>query len=295
MAMDYKRIIYEPGRVTRIRMNRPRFLNALSHLLEKEMEDAFYRASLDPKCRVIVLSGEGRSFCSGHDVSSPESSLTADGRTRQQLEENLGSKDAAETFWWDEHMHFAYEMKMRKWRKIPKPTIAMVHGHCIFGGFFTAATMDLVFASEDALFLPPLGSYNEPPWDFSMRKLKEVLFEHRFIPAREAWECGFVSRIYPDRETLEKETMAYAGRVADNAIPTYISAVKQAMNMTMDFAGFSSAMDNANKMSVDLRLKGGEPEAEARQWKTDKGVSRSLMAMTNLKIKQEADARYLPR
>ena len=292
--MKYKRIIYEPGRVARIRLNRPQQLNALSNPHMKELEEAFDHAAEDPECRVIVLSGEGRAFCVGHDAvpTSPENRMMADGTTREQLIAELGSESAADHRFRQEGIYLVHEVPMRKWRNILKPMIAMVHGHVIYGGFLLAASMDLVFAAEDALFLPSLVNMYPGPWDFNVRKTKEILFEHRFITAREAHDLGFVSRIYPDRDALEHETLAYAHRVADNALHTYsIANVKRGLNMTMDLAGFASARDYA----IGLHHRAGPlPEAEARELRSAKGVARASVALQNLKSKQEADEKYYP-
>ena len=91
---EYKRIIYEPGEVTRIKLNRPRYLNACSHALLAELEDAFDRAADNPECRVIVLSGEGRCFSSGDDNTglTPESApcLVTD-ETPEELIKRFGA------------------------------------------------------------------------------------------------------------------------------------------------------------------------------------------------------------
>ena len=72
---EYKRIIYEPGKVTRIILNRPRYLNAISHPMYGEIENAIDRFTVDPECKVLVISGEGSHFCGGHDAIglTPES------------------------------------------------------------------------------------------------------------------------------------------------------------------------------------------------------------------------------
>ena len=74
----YKRLIYDPGLVTRIILNRPRYLNTTSHAHICELEDAFDRAAEDDNCNVIVLSGAGTCFCSGDDNTglTPESAPT---------------------------------------------------------------------------------------------------------------------------------------------------------------------------------------------------------------------------
>ena len=106
-----------------------------------------------------------------------------------------------------------------------------------------ASAMDIIFASEDALFLPAHFQYFSTPWDIGPRKAKEVLFEHRFITAQEACAQQFVNRVYP-REKLEKETLAYAGRVAENN-PFVLRSTKFSINHMMDTMGFSSELEAA--------------------------------------------------
>ena len=74
-----------------------------------------------------------------------------------------------------------------RWRNVPKPTIAAVHGYCIFAGWIIASACDLVFAADDAMFLPTNFQYFSVPWDLHARKAKEVLFESRFVDARRRW------------------------------------------------------------------------------------------------------------
>jgi len=57
----------------------------------------------------------------------------------------------------------------------------MVHGYCIFGGWMLASAMDVIFAAEDAQFLPGFVEYFSTPWDMGPRRTKEILFEHRFV------------------------------------------------------------------------------------------------------------------
>src|SRR5262249_49799944 len=154
----------------------------------------------DHDVMVVVLSGAGKSFSAGHDLGTPED--LADRGRRNRPQTRLGG--------YIEQRELYIEATMR-WRNVPKPTIAMVHGYCIFGGWIFAASMDLVFAANDALFLPSNLQYFSAPWDIGPKKAKEILFEGRFIPAREALELGFVNRIYPPHE-LERETLAYAAR-----------------------------------------------------------------------------------
>jgi enoyl-CoA hydratase len=272
--------------VTQIIMNRPQYLNAISHPMYKELEDAFDRAAADPQCRVIVHSGAGKCFSASHDVMSPEATLSENGIPFDKLAEQLGSKKAAQAYRMERHNYYSFEIKLKKWRDIPKPTIAMVHGWCIYGAVFSAAAMDLIFASEDAMFIFPFGQYDTTIWDFGPRKTKEILFEHRAIPAREAYEFGFITRIYPDYATLEKETLAYAQRVAENEQLTQIRLAKQCINRTLDIQGFAASVDMAN---VAYRLMNATAtDTEREDIAKAKGQARVPRAMANLEAKRKS-------
>jgi enoyl-CoA hydratase len=127
-----------------------------------------------------------------------------------------------------------------RWRDLPKPTIAMVHGQCIYGGWMIAAAMDIVFAAEDALFIPTYGDYFTTAWDVGPRKAKEILFANRFITAAEAMAWGFVNRTFA-AETLERETLDYAARVAEQDAGAN-RLVKFAINQAQDGMGFSQSV-----------------------------------------------------
>jgi len=143
-------------------------------------------------------------------------------------------------------MHEWFVKKTLDWRNCPKPTVAMVHGYCIYAGWMLAAATDVIFAAEDALFLPGMVEYFSIPWDMGPRKAKEILLEHRFITAAEALAYGFVNRIYPAGQ-LEKETLAYAERVADNYLmaPAWTGTIKASINHMQDTMGFSAEMETA--------------------------------------------------
>ena len=109
-----------------------------------------------------------------------------------------------------------------------------------------AAAMDVLFAASDSLFLPGMVEYFSAPWELGPKKAKEILLEHRFVPAAEALACGFVNRIFP-ADRLETETLAYADSVADNYLsaPTWTGTIKSAINHMQDTMGFSSEIEAA--------------------------------------------------
>jgi enoyl-CoA hydratase len=231
--MTYKHIIYEPGPVARIILNRPKYRNAQSRTMIEEMDRAFTAATHDETVRVIVLSGEGDHFSAGHDLGTPEE--LEDREARGGLPNHLGGRYNRS---WE--MFIAATMR---WRNVPKPTIAMVQGYCIFGGFMFASSMDLVFAADNAMFLPNHTQYFPLPWDIGARKAKELLYETRFLPSAEALELGFVNRVFPLAD-LERETLAFAERVATND-PFFLRMVKFSVNNMEDAKGFSHTVEAA--------------------------------------------------
>lgn len=230
--MDYRDIIFKPGAVARVILNRPKYHNAQPMRMVEELDDAFRRALGDSETRVIVLSGAGPSFSAGHDLGTPEA--LADREARGYQQDIPSEYDRTREYW--------YEASMR-WRNIPLPTIAMVHGYCIYGGWIFAASMDLVFASDDALFLPSHTQYFTAPWDIGPRRAKEILYEGRFITAQEAHEFGFVSRVFAARE-LEQSTIDYANRVAQQT-RFDLRQVKFSVNNCLDVQGFTAFSDSA--------------------------------------------------
>jgi enoyl-CoA hydratase len=227
--MVYETIIYQPGPVARVILNRPERLNAQSWVLLSEMEEAFDAAVSDPDVRVIVLSGNGRSFSAGHDLDSPEQ--VQQRRARSSGLARFERTELYKDIYLDSHL---------RWRNLPKPTLAMVHGYCVYGGWMIAAAMDMVFAADDALFIPTYGDYFTTHWDVGARKAKEILFENSFLAAREAMQWGFVNRVYPAAD-LEEETLRYAHRVAENS-PASLRTIKFTINQTLDGMGFSTSV-----------------------------------------------------
>jgi enoyl-CoA hydratase len=213
-------------------LNRPEVRNAQSTVLLNEMDDAFAQAVDDAQVRVIVLSGAGESFSAGHDLGSREERAW-----REQHPPKPGLVGRYERVW------DLYIEKGLRWRNLPKPTIAMVHGYCIFGGWMIATAMDLIVAAEDAKFLASHFQYFSVPYDVGVRKAKELLFEFRFMHADEALEAGLVNRVVP-RDQLEEETLALARRIALND-PFALRLAKLSINQAQDEMGYTTFIKSA--------------------------------------------------
>ena len=232
----YTQLRYEQlGRVARLTLDRPQYRNAQSRVLVEELDDAYRRAAGDDSVGAIVLAGAGDHFSAGHDLGTPEE--TADQHARPYQDGLRGRYKRN----WDLNI----ETSLR-WRNIPKPTIAAVQGYCIFAGWIIASASDVIFAADDAMFLPTNFQYFSVPWDLHHRKAKEILFESRFIGAEEAHELGFVNRVLP-RAELDGETMAYAARVAQND-PFQLRMIKLAINQAQDAQGFTPHITGAHAL-----------------------------------------------
>jgi len=269
---DYTQIIYEKnGAVVRLKMNRPRYRNAQSRLLLEELDQAFNQAVSDDDIRVIILSGEGDHFSSGHDLGTPDQKKDEARRPYPS-----GIMGAYRKQW--EQFH---DMGIR-WRDLPKPTIAEVHGYCIFGGWLIASAMDIVIASEDALFLPSLLQYFSVPWDIGVRKAKEILFQTRFVTAREACELGFVNLVVP-QDQLKAETQKLAERIAESD-PILTRLAKLSINQVQDGAGFRVAVQSAFSNYMIFH-EAGLVRTEKEKQEGKRSLSRVDRALRHLKNK----------
>ncbi|MBK6562711.1 MAG: enoyl-CoA hydratase/isomerase family protein [Dehalococcoidia bacterium] len=219
------------GPIAWITFNRPKYRNAQSWRLLDEFDTAMDLADADEAVQVIIVRGAGGNFSSGHDLGTPEQS---------EARKAKGIGDAGIDFY-NNFKHYNLDLLL-KWRNARKPTIAMVEGYCIFAGWMMAACVDIVFAAKDALFLPALLEYFSLPYDIGTRKAKELMFESRFLTADEAMECGFVNRVY-DLADLERETVNYALRVAENA-PMNVRMAKVAANKSQDLMGYTASLES---------------------------------------------------
>ena len=251
--MELVNVRYEvDGATAVVTLDRPRYRNAQSWRLLDELDVALDRAVEDREVRVVVVKGEGQNFSAGHDLGTPEQieDYKQRGLPRVGIEE------------YDAFRKYNLDLTL-KWRNLPKPTVAMVQGYCIYGGWMIAAAMDVIFASPDARFLAGQVEYFSIPFDVGFRKAKELLFESRFIDAEEARQLGFVNRVYPD-EQLEKETLAWASRVAETGYGS-LRMAKLAVNKMHDLVGFSAAMEAAFADYMVVSRMGGHPRKPPKE------------------------------
>ena len=245
--MRYETILYDvQERVALVTLNRPQYRNAQSRLLLEELDAALALADKDREVGVIVVRGAGEHFSAGHDLGTPEEKADAEARP---IEAGIRGRY--------ERSHELFVDFSLRWRNLSKPTVAVVEGYCIFGGWMIASAMDIIYAAEDAMFLGSNFQYFTIPWDMHPRKAKELLYESRFIDGVEAAELELVNRVFP-ADVLMDEAMAYATRVAQND-PFQLRMIKLAVNQAQDAQGFQGHINAAHAYHLLSATGEGDP------------------------------------
>ncbi|MCS5679390.1 MAG: enoyl-CoA hydratase [Acidimicrobiales bacterium] len=245
--MDHIRYEVE-GRVGVITLDRTEKANAVDQQSLDEMNEAFEAAAVDREVRVIVLRAEGKHFCAGHDISASNEALAdgADGGRATRAAVDWQDRGLQAIYEWETVHYLGYS---RRWRDIPKPTIAAVQGQCIAGGLMLCWPCDLIVAADNARFSDPVVrmgiggvEYHGHTWELGPRKAKEMLFTAQQVTAEEALDLGMVNRVVPLDDLLE-ETMALAHEIAEMH-PFGLAQAKRAVNQTMDIQGFYNALQS---------------------------------------------------
>ncbi len=248
-------VVYETGEPVRyevaegvawITMNRPQFNNSQNGQMTYALDDAFQRAVSDDAVKCIVLAGEGKHFSAGHDIGTPGRDLHHEFDKRLMFAPHT-NKPAAELLYTREQEQ--YLGMCRRWREVPKPTIAMVQGACIAGGLMLAWVCDLIVASEDAFFQDPVNplmgipgvEYFAHAYELPPRVAKEFLLLGERMPARRAEQFGMVNKVVP-RAELREATAAWAAKLAGQGrLGNWLT--KQAVNHVEELRGKRAAMD----------------------------------------------------
>ena len=229
-------------------LNRPEVLNALSWRLVDALHDALDELQLDNACRVVVLTGAGRGFCSGLDLTDTGAASTAAG-TRGPRAGMLSQERIAEL--------------PIKLRRLQQPVIAAVSGVAYGGGMALSLACDIRVASESARFCTQfikvgiggcdIGiSYTLPKLIGASRAF-ELLLTARPVQAEEAERIGLVSEVVPDARARALEL---ADLICDHS-PFGVVMTKEVMWANLDAASLEQAIHLENRTQI-LASTGGE-------------------------------------
>jgi enoyl-CoA hydratase len=235
----------QEGPIAWVIMDRPRYGNAQNSQMTYALDDAFRRAVDDDTVRVIILRGEGKNFSAGHDIGTPGRDVHKS-FDRRLLQADHVNKPAAELLYTREQE--VYLGMCRRWRDVPKPTIAAVQGACIAGGLMLAWVCDLIVAAEDAFFQDPVGRMGIPgveyfahAFELPPRVAKGFLLLGDRMPATRAYDFGMVNRIVAAAALIGETRRIALELAARPRLGNWL--IKQAINHVEDLRGKRTAMD----------------------------------------------------
>ncbi len=216
--MAYETIQLErKQRVLTLTLQRPEKLNAFNPSMQKELLAAFDEADRDDEVRVVIVTGAGRAFCAGADLSAGGSTFDASGRESAAAHRDGGGLVALRIF------------------EAKKPVIAAINGPAVGVGITMCLPMDVRLASEDARFgfvftrrgiVPEACSSWFLPRVVGIAQAMEWVATGRVFPAQEALDGGLVSRVLPAPELLPA-ARRLAREIADHTSGVSVALARQ--------------------------------------------------------------------
>jgi len=213
----YEQILCEQsGGVATITLNRPERLNAFTGIMGRELHEAFRDLDDDDGVRAIIVTGAGRGFCAGADLSGGGGTFGRDSRSTFEQQVESGRR------------------AIRPWQ-MKKPIIGAINGPAVGVGITLAMQWDIRVASESAKIafafvrrgvVPEALSTWILPRLIGISRASEVLLSGRTLSAREALEFGLVSRVVADAD-LMPTARALAEDIARNAAPVSVAITKR--------------------------------------------------------------------
>ena len=233
--MPNQETLYEVGkRVATITLNRPDKLNAWTAVMEQEVRAAMAEAEGDENVRVIVLTGAGRGFCAGADMSllSTVATKGLDAAQRAQaVQADAGSGSGSG----GGSARADFQKKYSYFPAMSKPVIGAINGPAVGLGLVIALYCDLRFASDAARFSTAFarrGLIAEYGMAWMLPRLVghanalDLLFSARLIDAAEALRMGLANQVFP-QDVFQEKVREYAAELAANVSPRSLRVIKR--------------------------------------------------------------------
>ena len=254
--------------IAHVMFNRPKKANALNKRAWQEMTQIFTSLDQRPEVRVIVLSGEGKHFCSGIDLSllmaiRQETADDCEGRVREKMRQFIRQLQAP----------------INAIETCRKPVLAAIHNACVGGGIDIITACDMRYATEDAFFaiaeidmgmVADLGTLQRLPKLIGDGLAREMAYTGRRVSGTEAQTIGLVNRTFVDKKRMLAEVMQLAATIAGKS-PLSIRGTKEMLLYTRDHtvadglhyvAAWNAAMILSNDLNEAFmaKMEGREPE-----------------------------------
>jgi enoyl-CoA hydratase/carnithine racemase len=194
--MEYEQIIFETSdEIATITLNRPERLNAWTWQMSREIWDALMKVEDDPNLRVTILTGAGRGFCAGADLSGGGSTFDGSNRPREVQEQRERGRTAIDRYF-----------------SLIKPVIVAINGPTVGVGVTFILPFDIRIASESARMgivfnrrgvIPEIACPWILPRIVGLSRAAELMYTGRILNAQECLEYGLVSRVVPDDKLMD--------------------------------------------------------------------------------------------
>lgn len=240
--------------VSLIRLNRPERLNAMSIELCLHLKEELERVAVDNDCRVVVLTGAGRAFCSGLDLKDHSVIPNIDGLTIPRI----GPRAIR-----------IYSQLIPLMRHLPQPIIAAVNGAAYGGGMCLTLGADLRIAAESAVFnatgivngltSTELGVSWLLPRLIGAAQSNDILLTGRRVDAAEALRMGLVSRVVSDAEAVDCALDMAEAMCAYS--PFGVQMTKQVLWANLESGSLAAAIEIEDRNQIMLGMTDNLPEA----------------------------------
>jgi methylglutaconyl-CoA hydratase len=239
--MKYETIVFsKDGKIARIFFDRPTVHNSFNSTMIKELDYVFEKVKADKSIRVVVLSGKGKSFCSGADIKWLREIV--DFSFEQNLKESLQLAEV---------LHKIYTL--------PKATVAMINGAAIGGGIGFLSVCDISVASEDAKFglsevkigLVPAAISPYVVRRIGEGKAREYFLTGKRISAQKALEIGLINEVVPLKRL--KKTVDDTANLLLSSGPEAIAACKELIHKVPEM-NFDKVKKYTARMIANLRI-----------------------------------------
>lgn len=218
-------------------LNRPERLNAISLTMASELYELFDDLQGNDEIRVLIITGAGRGFCSGADLSNPEI-------IRPSVDDGaIGHLKSVQR---------RYSGLVVRLRAIPQPVIAAVNGPAAGGGMGLALASDIIYASATANFVNSfiniglsggeLGSSYLLPRMVGVSRAAEILYTGRTVDARDAERIGIITRLFEDNSKMLEAAMDTAREML-NKNPVGLRFTKESLNRNLSAVSLEAAIE----------------------------------------------------
>jgi len=217
-----------------VEINRPEKLNAMNPAFWREMRECFYQIAEDSDCRVVMLSGAGKGFSSGLDFQEL-------GGLSGMMDDSI---DVARKAYMIKKIITEYQESFTAIEKCPKVVFAAVHNFCVGGGINLITACDIRYCTTDAFFqikevdlgiAADVGVLQRMPKVVGNDSLvRELAFTGRKIFAGEAEKIGLVSRVFPDKESMQAAVLDTAKLIAGKS-PVAVQGTKVNLNYSRSY------------------------------------------------------------